>query len=298
MPEIGFLCSGSKAEFKHLLKAFGDGLKVKGYKLVTKKPKGRKDVRISAEWADGDYSKLAAKAKALIGKRVDVVAATGGLVSVRAAEDQAEKASSKIPIIFIGGREKPKPGEHGANTRGIHLGTTKEKVEDHHRYRTLRKLVGSGGTISQIINKHSKVNDVEQKWPKPLVAGTVKELDAAFKTASGANAAKAVLVSADPFFHRQRAKIVGLAKKYKIAACYPWREYVDAGGLMSHGPNLANAYRRLGIWAGLVLDGTRLGDLPNADAGERELVVNLKTAKALGVTVPDTLLLAADAVIQ
>src|ERR1700719_884419 len=102
MPEIGFLCSGSKAELKHLLKAFGDGLKVKGYKLVAKKPKGRKDVRISAEWADGDYSKLAAKAKALIGKHVDVVAATGGLVSVRAAEDQAAKTSSTIPIIYIG----------------------------------------------------------------------------------------------------------------------------------------------------------------------------------------------------
>ena len=298
MPEIGFLCSGSKAEFKHLLKAFGDGLKIKGYKLVAKKPKGRKDVRISAEWADGDYSKLAAKAKALIGKRVDVVAATGGLVSVRAAEDQAAKVSSTIPIIYIGGREKVKPGEHGANTRGIHLGTTKEKVEDHHRHKTLRKLVGNSATINQIINKHSKVNDVEQKWPNPIVASTVRELDAAFKTAASVNMAKAVLVSADPFFHRQRAKIVGLAKKYKIAACYPWREYVDAGGLVSHGPNLANAYRRLGIWAAMVMDGAKLGDLPNADSGERELVVNLKTAKALGVTIPDTLLLEADAVVQ
>jgi putative ABC transport system substrate-binding protein len=89
-----------------------------------------------------------------------------------------------------------------------------------------------------------------------------------------------------------------LAKKYKIAACYPWREYVDAGGLVSHGPNLANAYRRLGIWAAMVMDGAKLEDLPNADSGERELVVNLKTAKALGVTIPDTLLLEADAVVQ
>jgi putative ABC transport system substrate-binding protein len=130
------------------------------------------------------------------------------------------------------------------------------------------------------------------------VASTVRELDAAFKTAASVNMAKAVLISADPFFHRQRAKIVGLAKKYKIAACYPWREYVDAGGLVSHGPNLANAYRRLGIWAAMVMDGAKLEDLPNADSGERELVVNLKTAKALGLNLPPLLVQRADEVIE
>ena len=298
MPNIGFLCSGSRREFAHLLAAFRDGLKLQGYQVVSSAPKGRKDIRIHAAWADGDYSKLPGKAKPLIDKRVQVLAVTGGLASLKAAEGYAAAAGSNIPIVFIAGRGKSKPGDHGPNAKGIHLGTTSPKVEDHNRHKRLRELVGRNAHINMLINKDSPVHDDEKKWGKSVMAGTVGELSKAFATAVNVNKAAALFVSADPVFNRNRAEIIRLAKKYKIPACYPWREYVEAGGLMSHGPNLANVYRRLGIWAAMVLDGTKLQDLPAADAGHREFVINLKTAKALGLTIPGTLLVRADAVIQ
>src|SRR5258708_9890826 len=113
MPEIGFLNSGSKAEFAHLLAAFRDGLKLKGYKVVTSASKAPKDVRIHAEWADGDYSKLPSKAKLLFDKRVHVLASTGGIRSSGAAHDYASSSGSQIPILLASGRETSKDGESG-----------------------------------------------------------------------------------------------------------------------------------------------------------------------------------------
>jgi putative ABC transport system substrate-binding protein len=299
MPEIGFLNSGSKTEFAHLLAAFRDGLKLKGYKLVGSAPKGPKEVRIHTEWANGDYSQLPAKAKSLIDRRVQIVTATGGIGAALAAQDYASKIGSEVPILFTSGRAAPKPGDLKANAKALHLGMSKPKVEDHNRHKRLRELVGDGAIICQLINKGSPVHAEEGNWPKPVVASNVSELKTAFHTAVNVHKADALLVSGDPFFNSQRAEIVKLANKHKIPVCYPWREYVEAGGLMSHGPSLANSYRRLGIWAGMVLDGTKPKDLPDADAGHREFVINLRTAKKLGLPLPNLgrLLLKADAVI-
>jgi putative ABC transport system substrate-binding protein len=299
MPEIGFLNSGSKAEFAHLLAAFRDGLKLKGYKAVASASKGPKDVRIHCEWADGDYSRLPAKAKLLFDKRVHVLAATGGIRSSGAAHEHAASTGSQIPILFASGRESPKPGERGANAKSVHLGTTKQKVEDLHRHKRLRELLGANANIYELINKQSAMHDDEGNWPKTVSASSVAELKTAFQAAAS-HKADALLVSGDPFFNSHRAEIVQLANKYKIPACYPWREYVEAGGLMSHGPNLANIYRRLGIWAGMVLDGTMPKDLPDTDAGHREFVFNLKAAKRFNLP-PESLgrlLLKADLIIR
>jgi putative ABC transport system substrate-binding protein len=300
MPEIGFLNSGSKAEFAHLLAAFRDGLKSKGYKVAASAPKGSKDVRIHAEWADGDYSRLPAKAKLLFDKGVHAIAAMGGIGASHAAQNHAVKINSQVPILFASGREGPKPGDIKANAKAVYLAMSKPYVEDLNRYKKLRELLGDHATIYQLINTATPVRAEEENWPKPLVAGSLAELKSAFQTAA-TNKADALLVSGDTFFNSHRADIVKLADKHKIPACYPWREYVEAGGLMSQGPNLANIYRRLGIWVGMILDGTKIAkDLPDFDAGHREFVINLKTAKKLNIPMPklSKLLLMADEVIQ
>jgi putative tryptophan/tyrosine transport system substrate-binding protein len=282
MLEIGFLNSGSKAEFTHLLAAFRDGLKLTGYKVVASASKEPKDVRIHAEWADGDYSQLPTKAKLLFEKAVDVIAATGGIKSSAAALKYASSTGSRIPVLFASGRATPKPGEEAANAKCVMLGTTTRKVEDHQRHKRLRELLGPDANIYELVNRNSAMHDDESNWPKTVSATNVAELKSAFQTAANGKA-DALLVSGDPFFNSRRAEIIQLASKHKLPVCYPWREYVEAGGLMSHGPNLTNLYRRLGIWAGMVLDGSQPKDLPDSDAGHRELVLNLKTAKKLNL---------------
>jgi putative ABC transport system substrate-binding protein len=295
MPEIGFLNSGSKAEFAHLLAAFRGGLKLQGHKVVMSTPKGPKEVRIHTEWANGDYSKLQNKARSLIDKDVKVLAATGGIGAARAAAE----IGSQVPILFASGRKAPAPGDPTANAKAVYLGMSTPNVEDHHRYKRLRELLGHNANIYQLINKGSPVYVEESKWSKPVVAGSLAELRTAFQAAVN-NKADALLVSGDPFFNSNRAEIVRLASKHKIPVCYPWREYVEAGGLMSQGPKLTNIYRRLGIWAGMVVDGTKAKDLPDIEAGHREFIINLKTAKKLNIPLPklSRLLLMADEVIQ
>jgi putative ABC transport system substrate-binding protein len=294
MPEIGFLNSGTKAEFAHLFAAFRDGLKLNGYKVVGSASKGPKDVRIHTEWSNGDYSQLPAKAKSLTDKNVKVIVATGGVGAARAAST----TGSQIPLLFASGRKAPAHGDPTANAKAVYLGMSTPNVEDHNRYKRLRELLDHNAHIYQLINKDSPVYVEEGKWSKPLVAGSLAELKSAFQTAVD-NKAGALLVSGDPFFNSNRAELVRLAAKHKIPACYPWREYVEAGGLMSQGPKLENIYRRLGIWAAMVLDGTKAQDLPDVDVGHREFVINLKTAKKLNIPSAQLgrLLLMADEVI-
>jgi putative ABC transport system substrate-binding protein len=295
MPEIGFLNSGTKAEFAHLLAAFRDGLKFSGYKVVGSAAKGPKDVRLHTEWANGDYSQLPAKTKSLIDKNVKVIVATGGIGAARAAA----KIGPQTPLLFASGRKAPAHGDPTTNAKAVYLGMSTQNVEDHQRYKRLRELLGQNAHIFQLINKGTPVYDEEGKWSKPLVAGSLAELKTAFQSAAG-NKAGALLVSGDPFFNSNRAEIVRLAAKHKIPACYPWREYVEAGGLMSQGPRLANIYRRLGIWAAMVLDGTKAQDLPDVDVSHREFIINLKTAKKLNIPSAklSRLLLMADEVIH
>jgi putative ABC transport system substrate-binding protein len=206
---------------------------------------------------------------------------------------------SQIPLLFASGRKAPAHGDPTSNAKAVHLGMSTPNVEDHQRYKRLRELLDHNAHIYQLINKGSPVYVEEGKWSKPLLAGSLAELKTAFQTAVD-NKAGAILVSADPFFNSNRAEIVRLAAKHKIPACYPWREYVEAGGLMSQGPKLANIYRRLGIWAAMLLDGAKAQDLPDVDVGHREFIINLKTAKKLNIPSAklSRLLLMADEVIQ
>jgi putative ABC transport system substrate-binding protein len=299
MPEIGFLNSGSKSEFAHLLGAFRDGLKLQGCKIVASSPKGPKEVRIHTEWANGEYSKLAPKAKALINKGVRVLISTGGIGAALAAQESVARTGSQIPVLFTSGRAEPKPGDLNANAKALHLAMSHPKIYEDNRHKRLRELVGDDAVICHLINEATPVYAEEGKWPKPVKASTIAELKTAFDTAVKEHKADALLVSGDPFFNSRRAEIVKLAIKHKLPACYPWREYVEAGGLMSHGPNLSSVYRRLGIWAGMILGGAKTQDLPDADAGHREFVINLKTARKLDLPPPNLakLLLKADAVI-
>src|SRR5258708_25387613 len=143
MPEIGFLNSGTKAEFAHLFAAFRDGLKLNGYKVVGSASKGPKDVRVHTEWANGDYSQLPAKAKSLIDKRVNVIVATGGIGAARAAST----IGSQIPLLFASGRKAPAHGDPTTNAKAVYLGMSTANVEDHPPYNPLRDLLGHDAHI-------------------------------------------------------------------------------------------------------------------------------------------------------
>src|SRR5947208_661381 len=183
MPEIGFLDSGSKAEFAHLLTAFRHGLKLQGYKVVGSAPKGPKEVHIHGEWANGDHSQLPAKAKSLIDKRVQVLTAAGGIGAALAAQECMSNVGSKVPIVFTSGRATPKPGDVSANAKALHLAMSHPKIHEDHRHMRLRELVGNDAVICQLINEGTPVYDDEGKWPKPVSASNVAELKKAFETA-------------------------------------------------------------------------------------------------------------------
>src|SRR5580704_8847046 len=292
VPVIGFLNSGSPGPFAKMLAAFHQGLKDGGY------VEGQ-NVVIEYRWAEGHYDRLSTLAADLVRRRVAVIAATGGTPSARAAK----AATTTIPIVFVAA-DPVRDGlvaslnRPGGNVTGVSVFSAELAPK---RLQLLRELVPKAGKIAALTNPAS-MDEAETltRAGLPLLTITA-EAESDFEPAfiqAAQQGVEALLVTADPFFNSRRAQIVALAARRSLPAAYPWREYVEAGGLMSYGTNLAGTYRQVGQYVSRVLKGDKPADLPVQNPTKFDLAINLKTAKALGITIPETLLATADEVIE
>jgi putative ABC transport system substrate-binding protein len=300
MPVIGFLNSGTPEGFAPMVVAFRQGLNAVGY------IEGQ-NIEIEYRWAQNQYDRLPALAAELVHRPVDVIAATGGMISALAAKS----ATSTLPIVFETGGDPVKAGlvaslnRPGGNMTGIMLliGLLGAK-----RLELLRELVPGAGVIAVLVNPTNPVAEAETKDVQDaaralgrqtlfLNATVERDIDTAFATVSQQRTG-ALVVLADPFFVNRRNQIVELAARYAMPAIYPLREFVAAGGLFSYGTSIRDVFRQSGVYVGQVLKGAKPADLPVMQPTKFELVINLKTAKELGLVLPQMLLVAADEVIE
>jgi putative ABC transport system substrate-binding protein len=299
MPRVGFLSSMSPGPTAHFLAAFRRGLEENHF------IEGQ-NVAIEYRWAMGFYDRLPALAADLVGHQLAVLVAVGGPVSGRAAK----AATSTIPIVFVSG-DAVRDGlvqslnRPGGNATGVSLLITEIEAK---RLGLLRELVPTAMLIAVLLNPtfsafDAQLQDLQQaaralgQRIHILRASHEAEIDAAFATAAQVGAG-AVLVAADPFLNSRRDQIVALAARHAIPAIYESREYAVAGGLMSYGVSIADAYRQVGIYTGRILKGEKPIDLPVMQSSRFEFVINLKTAQALGLSVPNSMQLLADEVIE
>jgi putative ABC transport system substrate-binding protein len=300
MPVVGFLSGGPAWDFAYLAAAFRRGLGETGY------VEGR-NVFIEYRWAEGQYDRLPTLAADLVGRRVDVIAATGGISSVLAAK----AATASIPTVFTAGTDPVKFGvvasvnRPGGNITGVVFFNNELGPK---RLQVLRELAPNATALAMIVNPKNPNTECDvqqmQSAARPmglqilvLNASSERELDAAFARLVEQQA-DAVIVNADPYFNIRRYQLVALAAQNAVPAIYELREFVVGGGLMSYGTDIAEAYRNAGIYAGRILKGDKPADLPVQQSTKFELVINLKTAKALGLEVPASLLARADEVIE
>lgn len=300
MPVIGWLNSGTPRTFAKFLKAFQQGLREQGF------AEGR-NLAIEYRWAEGHFDDLDALATELIADRVALIAATGGGRSAQAAKN----ATATIPIVFVLGVDPVKFGlvarfnKPDGNITGMTIITTELVTK---RLNLLYDLDPGIRNAAILVNPESPSADDEIESLKVAADTTARpffilkatsggEIDAAFASAVEQRV-RALVISADPFYMTRRDQIVGLAATRKILVVYPFREFVDDGGLMSYGPSLASAYREAGIYAGRILNGTKPGELPIQSPVAFEFIINLKTAKTLGLTIPAGVLAIADGVIE
>jgi putative ABC transport system substrate-binding protein len=300
VPLIGFLSSRSPGESAGVVAAFRDGLREMGF------VEGR-NLAIAFRWAEGHYDRLPGLATELVGLPVTVLFSAGGPPSAFAAK----AATSKIPIVFSAVSDPveiglvPSLNQPGGNITGMALfnATLGEK-----RIELTKELIPTASTIGYLLNPSDQMSEFESKGAlaaaralgielRILNAASENELYTVF-TALAKLPAGALVVSGEPFFASQRERIVGLCSRYGVPAVYAWREYVVAGGLMSYGTDLPNSYRQAAIYAGRVLKGEKPANLPLMQPTKFQLNVNLKTARALGLTVPPMLLARADEVIE
>ena len=299
MPVVGFLSSRSPSESADLIAAFHKGLRQMGF------VEGQSAI-VAFRWAEGHYERLAALASDLAGLPVAVLFAAGGSPSALAAK----AATSTIPIVFLASDPialglVSSLNQPGGNVTGISNVVTELPGKS---LSLLKQTVPTVGTIGYLVNPSSPIATLFLKDARAaantlgiqlheLNATTQIGIDETFATLAKLRIA-ALGVMADPFFDSQRDRIVELSAKYRIAGCYPWREYVFAGGLMSYGANLADQYRQAGIYIGRILRGESPINLPVMEPTKFEFVINLKTAKDLGLTIPPGILSIADDVIE
>ena len=300
MPVVGFLHSGSPGSFAPHVAAFGRGLGEAGY------VEGQ-NTHIAFRWADGRNDRVPELAADLVDRRVTVIVAAGGGPSVLAAK----AATATIPIVFTFGGDPVKAGlvdsfnRPGGNITGVSWFSIDLGPK---RLGLLLELLPNTTIIALLVNPNnvevgSQPGDVLQAARKlnrqlyVLNASTEKEIDTAFATLVQQRA-EALVVGGDPFFNSRREQFVALAARHALPAIYPTREFAAAGGLMSYGNSITEAYRQAGIYTGRILKGAKPADLPVMLPTKFELVVNLKTANALGLTVPNSMQLLADEVIE
>jgi putative ABC transport system substrate-binding protein len=299
-PVIGFLSSASPATFDRFVGEFRAGLGEQGFTTD-------KNVAIEFRWAEGLYDRLPALAAELVRLKVDVILASGGAPPALAAK----AATSTIPIVFTAIADPREGGlvaslnRPGGNLTGITILTAEL---DPKRLELLCALVPDASLVAALANPNrsdaeKQARDVQRaaavlgRELLLLRAGGEPEIDAAF-AALGRRGAQALAVLADPYFTSRREQIVALAARYRVPAMYQWREFVVGGGLMSYGPSIRDAYHQAGIYVGRILKGEKPADLPVLQPAKFELVVNLRTAGALGLTVSDPILARADEVIE
>lgn len=297
---IGFLSGASADEWSPFVAAFRDGLAEEGF------VEGR-GVTVDYRWAEGRYERLPALARALVERNVAVIVATAGVAAVRAARD----ATRTIPIVFTLGNDPvtlglvPSLARPGGNLTGTMLFAISLMSK---RLELLHTLRPEAKAFAVLVNPESSAVDLYVRESQAaaqalgvalqvLHTRTVPELDAAFAHASSRQVA-GMVVSPEPFFDSHRAHVVALSRRHALPAIFGFREYAAAGGLMSYGPSLPWGYRQAGVYAGRVLNGAKVGDLPVVQPTRFELVLNLRTAAALGVAVPQALRVRADEVIS
>jgi len=298
-PVVGWLHSASAEFTVPLVAAFRKGLSEAGFVE-------RQNVLIEYRHANGQYERLSGMAGDLARRRVDVIFAGAPPAALA-----AKVATTTIPIVFVVGFDPVAAGlvagfnRPGGNATGITLVTGPLAQK---RLEILRELLPKAANIAMIVNPNSPdaVPEIRDVQAAAQVNGfnittsnatTAAELDEAFKALVG-NRPDAVLVGSDPFFVSRSEQFAKLASHAKISAIYPFRETIDAGGLISYGTNIPNAYRQGGILTARILKGEKTPDLPVQQPTKFELVINLKAAKALGLTVPPSLLSRADDVIE
>jgi putative ABC transport system substrate-binding protein len=299
MPVIGFLNSTSPGPAMPFVAAFLQGLSETGY------VEGQ-DVAIEYRWAQGNYDLLPVLAAELVGRKVDLIVASGGSPSALAAKSE----TSVIPIVFSVGDPVElglvaSLARPGGNLTGVSLMTVELNPK---RLELLSELVPQAKVIALLVNQNNRnternIKDVQEAAHAKgvqlsiLKAGTQSEIDAAFASLAQLRA-DALVVATDPFLNSRRDELVALASRHAVPAIYYWREFATAGGLISYGPSLTAGYRHAGVYAGKILRGAKPADLPVEQPTTFELVVNLNTAKALGLTVPRAILARADEVIE
>jgi putative ABC transport system substrate-binding protein len=298
IPVIGFLSGQSPGPWAPYVAAFRNGLNETGY------AEG-KNVAIEFRWAEGRSDRLPVLAADLVRHQVAVVVAAGG------GAREAKAATATIPIVFTTGNDPVEAGlvtslaHPGGNATGVSFVPAELAAK---RLELLHQLVPKATEIAMVLNPvqttaESRVRKVQDAAPSfglrlhVLRARTEQEIDAAFATLVKLRAG-ALIVDSDPFFNARRDQFVALAARYAVPVIYDVRETVVAGGLMSYAGSIPEVYRQAGIYTGKILNGAKPADLPILQPTKVELVINLKTAKALGLTIPQSLLLRADEVIQ
>jgi putative ABC transport system substrate-binding protein len=299
-PVIGLLHAASASYFAQLAPSFAQGLKESGYTPG-------QNVAIEYRWAEGHYDRLPALAAELVARQVAVIVAGGGTTPAKAAK----AATSTIPIVFISAADPVKAGivdslnRPGGNVTGVSLiGSALEAK----KLGLLHEVAPGASTVAALINPNyadaqMQVDEVAAAAARvgvelvTLRAGNAAEIDTAFATLLERGAG-ALLVGEDVEFAALRRQIVALAARHAIPTIYFQNEFVAAGGLISYGPHFADGYRQAGIYVSRILKGEKPAELPIVQPTKFEMVINLKTAKALGVEIPPMLLATADEVIE
>jgi putative tryptophan/tyrosine transport system substrate-binding protein len=300
MPAVGFLHEGTSDARAHLAAAFRDGLSEAGFV-------DRRNVVIEYRWGQDQFDRVPALVAELVQRQVAVIAIPGSATAALAAK----AATSTIPIVFSVGSDPVKLGlvdslnRPGGNITGINYFTQDLGPK---RLGLLRELMPAGADVVVLVNPQSPITDSALKDLRAaadavgqqfsvLHASNNQEIYAAFPAIAQRHAPALVIVT-DPLFTSRRVQLVTLATRYAIPAIYTSREFTEVGGLMSYGTDLPNIYRQVGIYTGRILKGAKPSDLPVMQPTKFEFVINLATAKVLGLEIPTTLLARADEVIE
>jgi putative ABC transport system substrate-binding protein len=300
MPVVGFLDAGSVAERADVVAAFRKGLAEAGF------VEGQ-NVTLEFRWAENQYDQLPVLAADLVRRRVDVIAATGGPAALA-----AKPASATIPIVFRIAADPIAAGlvaslsRPGSNVTGV---TTLNLEVGPKRLEFLHELIPSATIMAALVNPTNPSNaeilssDLQATARlfglqlHLLHASSDADIDAVFATVTEQRAG-GLVIGTDAFFTNRTERLAALALRYHIPTIYQWREFVAAGGLMSYGGSAPDSYRLAGVYTGRILKGERPADLPVQQATKLEIFINLKTAKALGLKIPEELLVIADEVIE